>query len=122
MKFLIPNFAASDSFAENVAVTLRDMGHNVVTLPSLSNALVNSAAWRWGRLIASKSLRTHRPFEERWLIKNALRLKPDVVLALTQALSEETLFDLKKIGVRRRIAWWGVNPGNMTGMGLLSEG
>lgn len=122
MKFLIPNFASPDTFVDNVAETLRAMGHDVRTLPPISNAVVNSPAWRLGRLAVGKVFRNARPYEERWLLKTARRVKPDVVLALTQALSEETLFELKRIGVGRRIVWWGDPPANMTGMGLLTGG
>jgi spore maturation protein CgeB len=121
MRFIIPNFAAPDSFVDNVAATLRRMGHEVRTLPPFGNALFYSRAWRAGRLLA-RQLRGNGPsMEERWLLRTARDWKPDIVLTLTQALNDDTLAQLKKLGVGRRIAWWADPPANMAGMGLLSE-
>jgi spore maturation protein CgeB len=122
MKIVIPFFAPADSFVDNVATTLRDMGHEVTTMPPVSNALLASRPYNGARLLARKLLPGRPSFEERWLLKIAAQIRPEAVLALTQALSDETLFGLQKLGVRARIAWWGDAPANMAGMGLLSDG
>lgn len=122
MKIVIPFFAPADSFVDNVASTLREMGHEVTTMPPVSNAFLASRPYVAGRLLAQKLLPGRPSVEERWLLKTAAGTRPDVVLALTQALSDDTLSQLKKLGVRARIAWWGDAPANMSGLGLLSDG
>jgi spore maturation protein CgeB len=47
---------------------------------------------------------------------------PDIVLALTLAIREEVLAELKRMGTDRCLAWWGDSPANMRRMGLLAEG
>jgi spore maturation protein CgeB len=121
LRFIIPNSAAADSFVDNVASALRRLGHEVITRPPSSNAWLNSPLRRLSRDAMQKLLPGRRTVEERWLIETARTVRPDVVLALTQVLGDETLFALKKMGVAR-VAWWGDTPANMRGMGLLSDG
>ena len=54
-------------------------------------------------------------------MQRAREQRVDLVLTLTQSLSDETLFQLKRRGIRC-VAWWGDATANMHGMGLLSEG
>lgn len=49
------------------------------------------------------------------------QFKPQVMLALTQVISEATLLELQSAGVRT-ISWWGDTPGNMRNFGLLCYG
>jgi len=50
----------------------------------------------------------------------ATHFKPDLVICLTQALSEEVLFEVRKNGIRV-VAWWGDTAANMTGKGLCHK-
>ncbi len=60
--------------------------------------------------------------QERWAVQLAREWKPDLVLALTLALREEVLAELKSAGASQCVAWWGDPPANMRGMGLLAHG
>jgi spore maturation protein CgeB len=121
VRIAIPDFAAPDSFADNVSHTLRAMGHEVWTLPPIPNRLAAAPAVRIVREAASRVIPNRPRFEERWLLIAARRFRPHVVLALTQSLSDDTLVTLKRLGVGARVAWWGDTPANMRGMGLLSD-
>lgn len=119
LRILIPNFSTIDSFVDNVAYTLRGMGHEVMTaerpfarhrgrVSRLVDELL-SAAWpkRWSDA-------------ERWAVARTAVWHPDVLLCLTQSMKPEVLGELKRMGVGVRIAWWGDTPANMKGMGLLT--
>lgn len=121
MRILIPFIARPDSFQDNVAYTLRKMGHEVMCAPG--------EFWRnRGRLqrmlsdlaVASFPLRWEE--HERFVVAAAREFHPDVVLCLTQSLRAEVLEALRGLGVGRCIAWWGDAPANMRGMGLLADG
>ncbi len=119
MKVVIPNFPVSDSFVDNVAYTLRKMGHEVLTSP------IPVQTSRLGRIIRearSKLFPEHWTPAEQWVVKHAREHRPDLVLCLTQALRQEVLEELKRAGVRRLAAWWGDTPANMRGLGLLADG
>lgn len=97
------------------------MGHEVWTLPPISNRLAAAPVVRIAREAVSRVIPNRPRFEERWLLIAARRFRPHVVLALTQSVSDETLVTLKRLGVGARVAWWGDAPANMHGMGLLSD-
>lgn len=122
MKVAIPGVLADDNFADNAAYTLRAMGHEVHTRPRTSNAWLASPARRYARALVQKVAPEWPSAEERWLLHLARTTRLDMVLALTQALSDETIFALKRAGVPHVVAWWGDAPANMRGMGLLSDG
>lgn len=122
MKVIIPNFAAPDSFVDNVAFTLRKMGHEVLTRPPRSNALLNSRVVRKAQEISSYLFPDRLSDAEQWLLDTATRFRPDLLICLTQSIREQVLFDVKrKCGVKYRVAWWGDTPANMRRQGLLCE-
>lgn len=121
MKILIPNIATQDNFADNVAFTLRAMGHEVVTAPRLTSAS-GSRVVNLFRDIAARAFPDRWTKAEQWAVAAAREHRPDVILCLTQALREEVLAALRAEGVRRLFAWWGDPPANMTRMGLLALG
>ena len=121
MRILIPNHCSPDTFVENVAHTLRAMGHDVRTMTELPVEEAFSRSRHAFRRVVAE-LPGYRPPEERWLLRTIGDFRPEMVLALTQQLSEETLREARRLGVRSRVAWWGDTPANMTRMGLLSEG
>lgn len=122
MRFIIPNYAAEDSFVDNVAVSLRTMGHEVVTRSVVSHRWLSSPVRRIGRDVVRLVIPRGPTAEERWLLRTARAFRPHVVLALTQCIGDETLFALKRLGVGALVGWWGDTPANMRGMGLLSDG
>ena len=122
MRIIVPNYRASDRFVDNVASALEDMGHDVRTCPAPSTRWLDSRVRGMLLEVAQRAgLATVSP-QERWLVTEAKRFRPDLVLALTQALTEETLHALRVAGVPRLAAWWGDSPGNMRQMGLFVKG
>lgn len=121
MRILIPFSAAPDSFQDNVAHTLRKMGHQVCT----ANFGLSRERSRTVR-IALDTLDQVFPEKwnehERWVISKAESAQTDLVLCLTQSLRTEVLQILKAKGNTKCVAWWGDTPANMRKMGLLSDG
>lgn len=106
MRIVIPNYASSDSFVDNVAHTLRAMGHDVVTFPRPRLPIFS----RVGRAYLETRERLQPGFrtpQERWLLRIVRQLKPDALVALTQPIGEDVLAEVKRAGVRRRVVWWG---------------
>lgn len=121
LRILIPYFAASDSFQDNVAHTLRKMGHIVET----PTHRFRRNRGRINRILVD-TLYAARPDRleehETFTVAAARRFKPDLVLCLTQSLRSEVLAELRANGRTRCVAWWGDAPANMRGMGLLADG
>jgi spore maturation protein CgeB len=117
---MIPNYAAPDSFADNVAHTLRKNGHIIISpeRPFRSGVRLIAAL---NTVYAAATPNRCLP-HERWALRAAKTHRPDMVLCLTQALKPEVLSELRTLGVRHRIAWWGDSPANMHGLGLLADG
>lgn len=120
MRIAIPSFEAPDNFEDNVAFTLRQMGHQVFTRGTQDVDASKARIPRHLETLRASLLPNVPPPAERWLISLARRMRIDVVLAITRSVSEETLFALRRLGVGARIAWWGDTPQNMARMGLLS--
>jgi spore maturation protein CgeB len=120
LRILIPNYAAPDSFVDNVAHTLRKNGHIVISpqRPFQSRVKLIAALGTVHSAAAPNRLLPH----ERWALSAAKSYRPDMVLCLTQALKPEVLSELRAIGVYYRVAWWGDAPANMRGLGLLADG
>ena len=121
MRFLIAAPMYPDSFADNVASALRACGHEVYVPPATSATRYQSRISALYLAIRQRSLKRYRSSLEKWIVRSAKTYRPDVVLAITQVLQEEVLRDLKRLGVRLRVAWWGDAPGNIRGRGLLSS-
>jgi spore maturation protein CgeB len=119
MRVLIPAPENPDTFAHNVAHTLRKMGHEVLTTPrNLARFLprLRTTAFElWAKASADATTAA-----ERWAVEAARSFRPDIVLALTQQLAETSLARFKESGARHIVAWWGDPPGNMRRLGLLS--
>jgi spore maturation protein CgeB len=120
-RVIIPNYCPPDSFVDNVVFTLKKMGHEVLTLPAISNRRINSPVKKYIRDLEAKIFPTRIDERERWLIRTTDIFKPEICISLTQAISEETLYLLKKKGIYT-VAWWGDTPANMKGRGLLVNG
>ena len=120
MRVIIPNYCLPDSFVDNVAHTLRSMGHEVFTAPK-PVSLIDKRLYHILQGINDKFAPAKLSYQEKWLRKVYREIKPQIVLSLTQVLNEELLCDLRKSGVVT-ISWWGDTAANMTKYGLLCEG
>jgi spore maturation protein CgeB len=121
MRWLVAGPDRRDTFAHNIAATLVAMGHDVLALPS--------TRWRGrvGRVEAryadfrQKLSRSYVSPGELQFLKATKEWRPQVFLAPTQEVGEETLRGMKRLGVGVRVAWWGDAPANMRRMGLASR-
>jgi len=120
MRILIPNICYEDNFEDNVSYTLRKMGHEVLTMPK-SLVIKNDKIRHVLQMAQDKLMPNALTVQEKWLIKNYPTFKPQLVLCLTQALSETVLLELQARGIIA-ICWWGDTASNMTKQGLLCKG
>ena len=120
MKFIIPSYSLPDNFTENVAFTLRAMGHEVLTAPKPTR-LIDDRIMHLIQIGYDTLLPTLLTPQEKWLLKAYKSFRPDVVLTLTQSLNEEVLLKMKKAGIITT-CWWGDTAANMRKQGLLCEG
>ncbi|NKB28877.1 MAG: glycosyltransferase [Rhodobacteraceae bacterium] len=119
LHILIPNFPSPDGFVDNVAHCLQQMGHRVTCAPrpfGRSRRPILDGAGR----AAQSAFPQFWTRAERWAVAAARALRPDVLLCMTQALRDDALAEVGRLGIRR-IAWWGDPPANMRTMGLLSD-
>ncbi|NET36070.1 MAG: glycosyltransferase [Cyanothece sp. SIO1E1] len=121
IRIMIPNFSPADSFVDNVAFTLKKMGHVVLTMPPISNRQFNSPYRRIWNQFREKTSRNYLPPQEKWLLKEIDKFKPSLIFTLTQSLSQETLTRIKEKNIQTAV-WWGDPPANMQKQGLLCEG
>jgi spore maturation protein CgeB len=121
MRILIPAHRIPDNFADNVAHTLGKMGHEVHTLPPRQVFDPRMRASGVRDSLMRRLVRGYVTGPERQALALAREIRPDMVLALTQQLASETLMDLKRMGVRHRVVWWGDAPANMQQMGVLDD-
>lgn len=119
MKILVPNYTLADSFTENVSFTLKQMGHEVIDMGSIS---VNKAYSKVGRVIKELKNKAFSQIsvQEKFILKTIAATKVDVLLSLTQSLDEEVLQTCKQKRIIT-ISWWGDTAANMQKMGLCSQ-
>lgn len=121
MRWLIVGPSFDDSFTENVAVTVRAMGHEARTMPQQAGSRLAKRVLAEGRhLIHRVAPNTPWP-EERWAVSCSRTWPPDIVLAPTVQLTEEGLVSLRKAGAKAIVAWWGDPPANLSRLGLASR-
>jgi len=122
MKIAIPNWSAVDSLTDNVAFTFRKHGHQVIQ-PERHDAPFGTGPIPTVARRLAEAVGVHpMTWQERWILGAVREHKFDLVLALTQALSADTLEACKKAGVGACVAWWCDSPANMRRMGLLERG
>lgn len=121
MKILIPAVELADSFAHNVAHTLRAMGHDVLTAPE-SVGRRFSRVRRTAHDLWSRTTPNASTAAERWAVRAAKQFRPKMVLALTQQLTESNLEEFRRSGVLYRVGWWGDPPAVMKQLGLFTPG
>lgn len=119
MRVLVPGPAFDDTFQDNVAATLLDMGHEVAifrqSLPHYFGLMRYAFKVAEERLV-SFGLTT----EDRAILRRARAFRPDLVLALTWHVHPEVLQALGKLCPGRRILWWGDAPANDRRWGLAN--
>jgi spore maturation protein CgeB len=120
MKIIIPNYSLGDSFVENVSVTLEKMGHTIISPPSKSR-LISFEYFHLVDEIYSRVYPKKLTNQEKWLKNIIKHSNADILLTLTQSLSEEILLEAKKQNIIT-IAWWGDTAANMRKQGLLCHG
>jgi len=96
------------------------MGHEVLTAP-IPYQFIDQKVMHIIQLGYEKFAPTWLPPQEKWLLKTFREFRPDVMIALTHSVSEETLLKLNHHGIRN-IVWWGDTPANMRKQGLLCKG
>jgi spore maturation protein CgeB len=122
MRIFLPSRCYSDSFGENVRMTLETMGHEVRTLGQIDPAQYWSFLTRIRRRV-SDVLPSERPSREEWdLLKSVRGYRPDVFLSLTQRIHPEILMEIGKWCGGRRVLWWGDPPANSQKWGILDPG
>lgn len=122
MKVIISNFPIPDSFVDNVTHTLWTMGHEIIT----PKAIVGTSRYTAINLVQELSARAFPrrwTASERWAISAAKAAGgADILIWLTKSLRQEVLEEVRRLGVKRCVAWWGDTPANMRGLGLLVSG
>ena len=78
MKIIIPNIAYADNFEDNVAFTLRKMGHEVLTMPPPMRIL-NDKSRHLLSILTDKLIPNRLSLQEKWLIDSTKNFKPDMV-------------------------------------------
>lgn len=121
MRIVIPNRAVADSFVDNVRHALNEMGHEVITLPPVAPDGVTMRFTHQRDGILRRVVRDYVSAEEKRMLGLVREARPEMLLALTQSLSPSTLREVRRLGVKRRVAWWGDSPANMQQMGLLTD-
>lgn len=122
MRILVPAVEYEDNFAENVAETLRTLGHVVATLGFVAHAAYWSLPRNAIRAV-EKLISGTRPNElDRRTLSLARTFRPDMILALTQGIHPEVLDALGRLCSGRRVLWWGDSIANSKGWGVLDSG
>lgn len=120
MRFIIPDSPRPDSFSDNVAFTLRAMGHEVL-LPPADPGIIDYRFRHMAEVALDRIAPNMPTKQERWLLGNYRRFRADAMISLTQSVSEDALLQLQRDGVYT-ISWWGDTAANMRKQGLLTYG
>lgn len=98
------------------------MGHEVLT-PHAVVGYSRSGAINFLRDFAQRTFPERWTPIERWAVTAARQCRgADLLIWLTQSLREDVLYEVRRLGVRHCVAWWGDPPANMRGLGLLVQG
>jgi spore maturation protein CgeB len=122
MKVLLASPSHEDSFAENVALALKAMGHEVLSPILETHGGYYSFHRRLLRTLGEQVLGDRPTAEEKRILEAARRFRPQLVLSLTRGLHPEILESLGHNLGARRVIWWGDTPGNNVRWGMLDSG
>jgi spore maturation protein CgeB len=122
MRILIPFQHYEDSSIDNIQDTLRDMGHEVMTLGSVNH----SSYWslpRYALRVAMQRMESNRLSRtERTMLRLAREFKPDMILAgVHSPLNPLVLSEFGRLCPGRRVLWWGDPPANSQKWGILDS-
>jgi spore maturation protein CgeB len=119
-RILIAGPRYDDSFVDNVACALEEMGHEVST-----SAPARTGTRVWSRRVravvsgmVSRSFRGSPGLEDRLLLRRVQTFRPHLLLALTTTIHPEVLLATKRMSGCPRVLWWGDAPANASGWGL----
>jgi spore maturation protein CgeB len=118
MRVLIAGVRFEDSFAENVALALEELGHEVTVTLEQGHAAYWSLARRVARDIEERIFRGRPQRTDVAVLARVRETSSQLVLCLTGDIHPEVLH---KIGPHaRRALWWGDAPANSGRWGLLN--
>lgn len=122
MKILLASPSYADSFAENVAVALKAMGHEVHSPLLVSHDDYYSFQKRILRSVGDRLLGDRPSREETKILEAAKKFRPRLVLSLTRGFHPAILETLGRTYGAMRVIWWGDTPGNNVRWGMLDPG
>jgi len=118
MRILIPGFPAPDSFIDNVASTLSEMGHDVISEKPVHRGRLRQRLTSGGKELSA--LVFGEEMRDRQFLRDIEESSPDMVLALTRGFQGSSLRRMRELGVRYLVSWWGDAPANMRRVGVMS--
>ena len=113
MKVFVTGPDAADSFAQNVAYTFREMGHDVRTDPGLTFGLQRSVLRRGLDEILTRTSRRFRLRNESRTTRRAAEFKPDLTVMCTQTFEPGTVETIRRVSGGRVVCWYGDSPTNL---------
>ncbi len=120
LRILVLGPRFEDSFVDNVASVLTDMGHEVIASEEVKFAeywSLPKVAFR----VAKTRLFGDSPLKaDRKLLDRVRERRPDMLLALTWDVHPQILDQLGKSLRGRRVLWWGDCPANSQRWGLAN--
>ena len=120
MRVLVVGPRFPDSFADNVACALEDMGHDVRANAVVAVGRYWSLAQYALRVVRDRVAGDRPGRADVALLAEARRFMPDVVLSLTWDIHPGILEQLSLGGRARRVLWWGDPPANSQRWGLAN--
>ncbi|MBK9264767.1 MAG: glycosyltransferase [Polyangiaceae bacterium] len=120
MRFLVLGPRYEDSFVDNVASALTEMGHEVIGNEEVRHAEYWSLPNRLVRALKERIFGDAPLPADRKLLDLVRQTRPDVLLALTWDVHPQILAELGKTLRGRRILWWGDCPANSQRWGLVN--
>ena len=120
MRLFVTGPDAADSFAHNVAHTLREMGHDVRTDPRVGFDMRQSRVRVALDELLSRASRGFRLRRESRAIRIASEFRPDVTLMCTMTFEPETVARIRRASGGRVVCWYGDTPANLRRDHLLA--
>lgn len=118
MRIFLPGVVFPDSFADNVASTLRQMQHVVQVMPDEAPP----SRFRQGLRFMASQVADWRPTRRERAISRAVKsFRPDVFLSTTLAIHPGILTEIGTVCPGRRVLWWGDAPGNSPRWGIVDD-
>ena len=113
MKIFVAGPDLSDSFANNVAYTFREMGHHVVTDSRANHPMLNSAVRRGLNEFLERAWKLWRLRGARRAIDIARRFKPDLTVMCTLTYEPESVEAIRQVSGGSVVLWYCDPRGNL---------